>query len=410
MQAKARIDGNGIMLLVLLAVFAFTFLNFKGTDDANNWLRWVAQTRESGLVGGYKSADMNYPPGAFVLLTVSARAGTVIGIPERVGIKLAIYFMLLLTIAIFLAYCKNAFLSALLGLSLILNSVDLAYIDIFFAPFLLLALWAIEKQKIALFAVAFMLAVLTKWQPLVLTPFFALYLLQINSLKEARSIPWKRILTGAVLPGAAVAGLTLAIFGLPLLKSLQQALSFPVLSAQALNANWILTYILNIIDPARYAPLINGAPNFIFESQGFISSLPRFLFWILFAIILALWFRAAKTFENLMLFSLLGYLAYFTFGVGAHENHLFVAVLLAAVLAHIRSDYWPVFVTWALAANINLFVFYGIDGRTLPFSRLVWGFDTSIALAAVNVILFVSYFVMVVRKTQGQIARRVSNG
>ena len=401
MQAKAGIDGNGLLLLALLAVFAFTFLNFKGTADADNWLRWVAQTRENGLVGGYRSADMNYPPLAFALLTVSARAGTVIGISERTGIKLAIYAMLLLTMLVFLLYSKNVILTVMLGLSLMLNSVDLAYIDIFFAPFLLAALWALQKQKLALFAMAYVLAVLTKWQPLVLAPFFALYLLKIDSLKEIRSIPWQRILAQVALPVVGMLGVIFAIFGMPLLKSLQQALSFPVLSAQALNANWILTYVLNIVDPIRYAPLVNGAPNFIFEGQGLISSLPKILFWLIFAAILVLWFRAPKSFENMMLFSLLGYLAYFTFGIGAHENHLFVAVLLAAVLAHLSKAYIPVFVTWALAANINLFVFYGIDGRTLPFSRLVWGFDTSIALAAINVILFVAYFVMVVRKSQG---------
>jgi hypothetical protein len=400
MQAKAGIDANGLLLLALLAVFAFTFLNFKGTADADSQLRWVTQTRERGLVGGYRSAAVPYPPLAFVMLTVSARAGTVVGISERTGIKLTIYAMLLLTVALFLAYSKNVMLSAALGLSLILNSVDLAYIDIFFAPFLIVALWALEKQKIALFAVAYTLAVLIKWQPLILAPFFVLYLLKIDSLRSIRSIPWKRILLRAALPAAAIMGITLGVFGLPVLRSLQDALSHPFLSAQALNANWILTYILNIVDPATYAPLVNGMPNFIQESQGLISSLPRFLFWILFAIILSLWLRTPKTFENLMLFSLLGYLAYFTFGVGAHENHLFVAVILAAVLAHIRTEYWPVFVAWALVANINLFVFYGIDGRTLPFSRLVWGFDTSIALAAINVILFVSYFMMVITRTK----------
>jgi hypothetical protein len=53
---------------------------------------------------------------------------------------------------------------------------------------------------------------------------------------------------------------------------------------------------------------------------------------------------------------------------------------------------------------VNLFLFYGIDGRALPFSRMLWDFDTSILLAAVNVALFAGYFVTVMQR-QRELAR-----
>jgi hypothetical protein len=186
--------------------------------------------------------------------------------------------------------------------------------------------------------------------------------------------------------------------------SLQHALGSAPLSAQALNANWLYNYFLNVAAPERYGPLLNGMPNTVMVDQDIVTGLTRVVFWAALAAVLVLWFRAEKTLENLLLFLLLGYLTYFTLGTGAHENHLFPAVILAAVLAYVNARYVPVFITWALAANINLFIFYGIDGRALPFSRMLWDFDTTILLAAVNVVLFVGFFVMVMQR-QREIAR-----
>lgn len=87
----------------------------------------------------------------------------------------------------------------------------------------------------------------------------------------------------------------------------------------------------------------------------------------------------------MLLYTLLSYLAYVIFGIGAHENHLLAAGIPNRVPAHLNPKYRQLFLIGSLAANINLFIFYGIDGRNLPFSRLVWGFDTSILLAVVYV-------------------------
>lgn len=391
---------QGGLLVLLVCAFALSFLNFKGTDDTKGWSRFIAQTQESGIVGGYRSAGASYPypPLSFVMLDLTARAAGKIGVSERTGVKLAIYGMLLLTLAAFLAYTRNWMLTGGLGIALILSSVALAYIDIFFAPFLVLALWALHRERWWLFAALFAVACLIKWQPLVLAPFFALYFLRARSVRGLRDAAWRRVLVEAIAPAAVVGVGVLAIFGLPVIGSLQQALGSAPLSAQALNANWLYNYFLNLVAPGRYGPLLDGMPNTVMVDQDIFTGLTRVVFWVALAAVLLLWFRAEKTFENLLLFLLLGYLTYFTLGTGAHENHLFPAVILAAVLAYANARYVPVFITWALAANINLFIFYGIDGRALPFSRTLWDFDTSILLAAVNVVLFVGFFVTVMQR------------
>jgi hypothetical protein len=398
-KAKKSLDHVGILLLGLVVAFAFAFLNSPGTDDIYIWIGWTDQTAKHGLVEGYRNAQSDYPPLSFAILTATAKTAPKLNLNGRTGIKLALFLALVLTLALFYAYMRNALLTAFLSMSLALSSVALAYLDIFFAPLLILALWVLHKQRLWLFALCYTLACLIKWQPLVLAPFFVLYLLSINRVKDFREIPWQRILLQVVAPVAAIVGAVLAIFGLsPVLDSLGKALNYPVLSAQALNSNWLLTYFLNIFNPATYDHLVSGMPTLIVEQQGFVAGLPRLLYWPILVTVMVLWFRAAKTFENLLLFLLLGYVAHFTFAVGAHENHLFIAVIISALLAAVNVRYLPLFVTWSLVANINLFIFYGIDGQGLPFSRVVGGFDTSILLAAINVALFVSLLVMVLRK------------
>jgi hypothetical protein len=398
-KAKKRLDHVGILLLALVVAFAFAFLNSPGTDDLYIWIGWTDQTAKHGLVEGYRNAQSDYPPLSFAILTATVKTAPKLNLNGRTGIKLALFLTLVLTIALFFAYMRNVLFTAFLGLSLILSSVGLVYLDIFFAPFLIAALWALHKQKLLLFAIFYILACLIKWQPIVLAPFLVLYLLNINRVKDFRAIPWRRILLQVAAPVVAIVGAVLAIFGLShVLDSLWKALNYPVLSAQALNANWLLTYFLNIFNPATYDHLVSGMPTLIVEQQGFLAGLPRLLYWPILVTVLILWFRTAKTFENLLLFLLLGYVTHFTFAVGAHENHLFIAVIISALLAAVNMRYLPLFVIWSLVANINLFIFYGIDGQGLPFSRVVGGFDTSILLATINVVLFVSLLVLVLRK------------
>jgi hypothetical protein len=90
--------------------------------------------------------------------------------------------------------------------------------------------------------------------------------------------------------------------------------------------------------------------------------------------------------NDCLLFSIIGVVTYFNFNSGVHENHLFVAVLLAYILmlfTHTRQD--RALVTFlVVVSNINLFVFYGVTGTELQ-NRVV-GVDLSLVLAILSVI------------------------
>jgi hypothetical protein len=114
-----------------------------------------------------------------------------------------------------------------------------------------------------------------------------------------------------------------------------------------------------------------------------------------FGAILIWFFTRPKTFPNLLLFATLGYLAYFTLNTGVHENHLFLACLLLGLLAHRERTTLPDLAVWAALLNINMVVFYGLDGRGLPFSPVVGGLDLTLPLALLTVLLFVGFFARV---------------
>ena len=155
----------------------------------------------------------------------------------------------------------------------------------------------------------------------------------------------------------------------------------------------MLTYFLHLLSPERYGPL---------TSRGYVTilgtpQLPALLVTGLRVLSIAVYFFIVysflnvqkKSFVSLIKYSLLGYLAYFIFFTGAHENHLFVPLVLSAVLIAIERKYFAWFILMAMALNLNLLIFYGITGEeNVRFIRSIGGFDLSVLLAFVNVVVF----------------------
>jgi hypothetical protein len=91
---------------------------------------------------------------------------------------------------------------------------------------------------------------------------------------------------------------------------------------------------------------------------------------------------------DLIKFATVGYFSYFIFNIGVHENHLIVAAVLAVYWIFLEPRRTLEGAILAIMANVNLLVFYGISGNQPNFSRVVFGWDATIYLAAFNVIFF----------------------
>ncbi len=391
-----------VVILTLFAILlALLWLQAPGTTDVPKFLRWAAAAAIT-VRGGYATFfGYGYPPLGFVFLRGAALIAEALNADLFIGFKLSLLLSLLLTGGLFWLWTRNSYLSLGLFLALLPNSMTYGYTDIYFAPFLVGALWALYKNKLALFTVLYCGASLVKWQPLVLAPFLVIYLLGVQHI-----VDWRRLGSRVILPAALIALGTLAIFRRPVVEALSIGLTNPFLSGQALNLNWIVTFGIRALNPRWFGGLSDGLIIPIDTQDWHALLWSKIFFWLMFApscLALAL---SKKSFDDLILFGLCGYLTYCMLNTGVHENHLFMAVLLAGVLAWRQREHLPTFAIWALVANINLFAFYGADGSGLAFSRVV-GVDITLPLAVVFMAMFAVYYYesVVVRLSHGTVAK-----
>ena len=379
------------VVILFEILFALLFLRSPGTTDVPLFMQWIDGILQLGLVGVYRYAD--YPPLFVVLLFLVAKIAAACSIDIFLSFKISLVAALFCTTVCFWTWTLDAALTGLLAFSLCLNGVALGYLDTYLAPTLILSLWALQRKKIALFSVLFTVSSLIKWQPLIIAPFLVLHAVSLppGDRPSARGLARRWFhLAAPALVGILGAGL---VFGFSaMVASLQRSLQHTLLSGNALNFNWLVTYFLHLFYPDQYGPLADGIVSYIEIdlSAGWVNAIK--LIFILFYLG-ALWrlFKMRASFAGAIECSLVGYLSYFTFNIGVHENHLFLATVLAAVAAGLARNKLLRAIIIVGISNLNLIAFYGFTGSPLPFS-LVVGVDVSIIFSAVNVLLFLFFW------------------
>ena len=379
-----------LLLFLLVFLLSLLFLNSHGTSDMEIWLQWADNADNLGVVAGFEANHADYPPITTAILLDAVRLGQVLELPALTAIKLSIILFLCLSSLACWLWTRDVGITLLMHLALLLNSAALAYVDIYFAPTLILALWALKQRRLLLFTLCYSIACLTKWQPLIIAPFILLYILNVMQWSDWKRIDFKKLALRVILPAAVLAGLTLLIFGVkPVWDGLRASASHNYLSGNALNANWILTHYIRVFSPEQFGGLVNQQANYIVTDLPQIQLAPRLLFILFYALTLAVFYRREKSFENTLLFSILGFLAYYTFNIGVHENHLFLVTILAVLLLWVNQAHWPEMLILVLMNNINLFTFYGFNGEGPGFSRVLFReVDFALILAIFNVGFF----------------------
>jgi hypothetical protein len=378
-----------ILLTILVLLVTVSFMHAPGQGDIASWERWANDVDTLGPVQGFEAIKADYPPFSSLILFAAIRAAHIFGIGTFGAVKLAILVLLCLTSLVFWIWTKNFRLALIVHLSLLLNSVVLGYIDVFFAPSLLLALWAFKEEKLTWFAIFYAITCLTKWQPILIAPFLALALLNIKHIKQWRQIKFKKLIVSVLLPASTIFSLTLVVFGVPpVLGALKAAFSHNFLSGNALNFDWILTHFLHVLDPGQFGGLVAGQAYYIRTTSLAVTLAPRLLFFLFYAVTLVVFIRRDKGFEELINFSLIGYFAYYSFNPGVHENHLFLIAVLSIVLFWLNREHFMVMLILIVMSNINLVLFYGLDGTGLGFSRVIANVDIALLLSLFNVNFF----------------------
>jgi hypothetical protein len=378
---------SAIGLLVLANLIALSFLHSPGTGDVAIWRTWIDQISAFGLAGGFVHSGTDYPPLSLIILATVSRCADVFGTTVFLSLKCSLLIFLITTAASFYWFTRNLILTAALEFSLILNSVALGYLDIYFAPFLIAAFFFLQRGHFTIGMLMFAISCSIKWQPLLIAPFIFIYVMTAaGEGLSGRDKAFKRTMPFVI---AAIVVLPLVvIFGAgAIIDSLRRATTMHnFISGYALNFGWLHTWALHLWAPEKYGSLQNGEISLIQTHDALLILPEKILFYLSYAAILVAFAWQKKTFQQLIVYSMLGYLSYFLFNTGAHENHLFPIACLAWILVFIDSSQLVRAINLSIAANINLFLFYGVFGQRI--NNVIAGVDMTLVFALANIGLF----------------------
>jgi hypothetical protein len=208
-------------------------------------------------------------------------------------------------------------------------------------------------------------------------PFILIYLIKTPELELIRkkALNIKSFLLGfSILPIFTI----LYIGWQPILLSLARALNHKFLSGNALNLPWIL----GLLDTSQFYG--SQEIKYLMQNQVhmYVLILCRVIFLLSWILLLKRYWFSLRTYEDLILSSVLGTIFYFSFNLGVHENHLFIAAILSLMGFWIIPNQRLTFFTIILMSELNLILFYGLTGKALA-SRNFIGVDLSIPLSMV---------------------------
>jgi hypothetical protein len=363
--------------LALATVVAYFSLHDGGTSDVQVFLDWGRHAFTHGIATGYQTERyIDYPPLAYVVFYAVTAFSSDFGIAPNITLKWLLLVCLWVSTVFLLIQTRNSILVFVFQAVLILNATRLGYVDILPIAFLILAIWALQCKRLFRFAAFYTVACLLKWQSLVLGPFLAVYVLDVSwsatkGFDRRRLLFLKTLLPDLVLPASMILIPIALVFGSAPLDSLYLGLKNPVISGQAANFGWVLTYLLGVSSPGLLGPL---------PDDGRVA-----MVW-------------CREFESLLAYTCLGFLTYIVLSSGVHENHLMLIIPLLAALASFDRRFLPDFLYWSVSGNLNMFMFYGWSGSEIAGSRpLIAGLDATVWLALLNGGMYLWFLVRTVK-------------
>jgi hypothetical protein len=408
--------------LIVGALARLWLLPVPGSPDMGSWKIWtyVGASDPTGLYGvggspperrllvwGREAGTTEYPP--LALYQMSAVGWIYKHIDRRFGNSPALNALVKLPgvlaevafVWTMLTWGRRVFgerpaAAIALGLwlhpAMIVNGAGLGYLDAQMAIPAALSLVAAVAGRPMLAGSLAACSVLTKAQGLFACPAIAI------ALVAGRRDAWRHLLLAA--SGAAVAGaailLPIAVRGAwpNMIQALGRLAAHDMLSGNALNLWWIVTWAARVVDTHRDA---GWAAALTIRTRILqVSDFARFAGWnvkpigtalVVLSLAAGSWLaRGVRRPETLALFAAWSVLAYVMFGVQVHENHGLLAVPFLMIAAGLRRDWRPVCWTASLIVGLNMYLFYGLgDGRAPLVDRMMTGIDLSVLLSVLNV-------------------------
>jgi|GEM_PF-1738239 len=385
-------------------LISLAFLQAPGTSDMQIWEQWIKTVNSYGLVDGFVAINDVQPPLCSVFLYTVNSFAQAAGFPVWYAIKVSVTLSLFISTIMVLVWSRSFVIASLFQIMLAIN-VGFGYLDIYYTPFLLASLYALEKGKFSLSFLIYTIGALIKSQPLLLAPFFIAY---IYYMGPVNSISGKiKHVIRAILPTFVLIVIPLIfIYNKALIQFILNAQQGHSISSKAFNVGWILTYMIN--SQHIYGNYLIG--------WGINNQLPQIPE---FSIPLKLMFFAAygftlykfcaekeKKFDSWLKYLALAFFSYFILNSGVHENHLFILMMLSVPLYHKKLISIQELAIIGIYGNLNHVLYYGIDGKGLPFER---GFFPWIDISIIFTIVFLAFYLIFFIKVNGIKCIRINN-
>lgn len=408
-----------LLIILGLATFSLPMVIFfpnEGTSDMGVWLEWTSHIDRWGPLNAYSiiNTDPNYentdyPPLSFLNLWLALKAAATGNVSWMLGIKfiLLVYYLATWAAIIFLSTLikkrsigTNILISSglfLVSLYFVVNSQALGYLDITYAPYIVVSILLFAKRQYFLSGVLLTIAILIKWIVVLMIPAFLFYFINKKGRRyRFGHFPMLKFFGGVVL----VAGLLLVVLLLnnisllSLVESLRKALirTSSTLSPGALNFNLIIGYIVELLYPDNYQVVIRN-------NYQFFQSFSAAIFLAIIILILKNFLKVKKDMHSFLQTSLMVTWSYFIWRTGVHENHLFITVLTALCLAVLGTNWSNIrqYLFLAFFGLANFFVYFGFPIREgsilIPDSfKVILGIKITVVLAAFHVLIFLIYF------------------
>jgi hypothetical protein len=316
---------------------------------------------------------------------------------------------------------QRAALAFWLNPAVMLQGAVLGYVDTLFALPAIGALIAAAFGRGGAAGALLACACLTKPQAVLVIPAVALAL-------------WRREAAGwrAIASAATVGALVTLVLVWPIVRAgafsnmmfaVARLVTDGSLSANAANVWWLVTYAGQIMTPGldnattgvaamKLVDLVSVREflaNAGADSSVFTIAVVAACAWsaVLAAVLWAVLQVRRTTLDLATLAALAAFTvhAYFTLSVQVHENHLFLALPLLAMVAATRPAYRRVLVVVSAIAALNLNLFYGFGGEAgYAIPRGTTGIDASVVLAVMNCGAFVWHAVTFRRECAARLA------
>ena len=415
-----------LAVMITGALLRLLVLPLGGTGDVTIWKVWsfAASYDVTGMygVGGSppnqqvvhwngEAMTVDYPPIALYTLSLVGHAYTVWDPRFRESPALTVFVKLpgviseIVLLGLVLSWGRRRYgdvaamwTAAALWLNpaLLMNGPVLGYLDpLLFVP-LVVAVVAAWNGPPWLAGACAAIAVLTKAQAV----FFMPVVLALAFRRGPHS--WKAL--GECLAAAAcVAALALLPFVLRgawwnLVQSLGRLAAHDMISAQAANLWWIVTWMIRVADSVHdwgWHRALTQEVRILTISGAIAAGYPnvRVIGTLLVAAALgvAMWWstRVRSLAEAAALAAWTAY-AYTMLGAQVHENHVIAAIPVLAIAAGLDTRLRPVFWCVSVIAALNLYLFYGIVPNVEPIISLrVIIMDTTVVLSVINIGVFV---------------------